>query len=74
MKFTNAQVKKLLSNPAHFKITTLGFSLLVTRLSAIFAKDHSEMSLINCSNEINAFLTKYQPIMKTDYDILSKTL
>ena len=64
MILSETQVLKLLLNPP--KLTQLGFSMLVTRLSALYAKNSSPDILKQCTSEINSFLSKFDSIMSND--------
>ena len=70
MNVTSDQVKAILTGNHMF--SQLGFSMLITRLKRVYAIDTSLTGLQNCTDEINAFLKKYGPIMSNDYAIISK--
>ena len=70
MKVTPQQTEKLLKGNQTFK--QFGFSMMLTRHKALYAKDPSQITLQNCTAEINDFLTKFQGIMSSDYAIISK--
>ena len=70
MNITPDQTKKLLTGNLTF--SQLGFSMLVTRLKGVYAKDSSPAVLQNCVNEINAFLQKYASIAGSDMSVISK--
>lgn len=70
MNISFQQAKKLLSGNHTF--TQLGFSMMLTRLKGLYMKDPSQATLEKCTDEINAFLTKFSTIMKSDYEIISK--
>jgi uncharacterized protein YutD len=70
MNITPEQTKKLLSNDYIF--SQLGFSMLITRLKGVYAKDSSQATLQNCAKEINAFLQKYSSIIAADLTVISK--
>ena len=70
MNLTSAQAQKLLSGSHTF--TQLGFSMLITRLKGIYAKDSSPTSLQKCTGEINEFIKKYSVIMSADFTVISK--
>ena len=70
MNITLAQTQKLLTGNHSF--SQFGFSLLVTRLKGIYAKDQSAAKLQSCLDEINAFLGKYSAIMTEDFAVISK--
>jgi len=70
MKITPAQTQKILTGDHPF--SQLGFSMLVTRLKGIYAKDPSQATLQKCLDEMNAFLQKYGAIMAADYAIISE--
>lgn len=70
MNVTLQQTEKLLKGSQSF--SQLGFSMLLTRLKGIYAKDSSPATLQSCMKEINAFLDKFKGIMGGDYAIISK--
>jgi len=69
MIITPAQTQKILTGNHMF--SQLGFSMLVTRLKGVYAKDASQDVLQNCMNEMNAFLKKYDAIMLADYSVIA---
>ena len=70
MTITLEQARKLLTSDLSF--TQLGFSMMLTRLKALYAKDSSQSTLQNCTSEINEFLGKFKVIMSVDYAAISK--
>ena len=70
MNITTVQAKKILTGNHSF--SQLGFSMLVTRMKKIYGNDPTPQTLNRCTDEINAFLTKYQMIMESDYAIISQ--
>jgi len=72
VKITEAQVRILLSDGVPRKFTQLGFSLLITRLKGLYKADPSPDALERCTQEINAFLQKFEVIMQQDITILAK--
>ena len=70
MTVSSQQAERLLNGSHTFK--QLGFSMLLTRLKMVFAKDSSPSSIEYCAEEINAFLEKFSTIMKEDLVIISK--
>lgn len=70
MKVTIEQTEKLLSGNQSF--TQMGFSMMLTRLRSLYKKDSSKVQLMSYMSEINMFLKKFEMIMGTDYDIISK--
>ncbi|MCL2007539.1 MAG: bacteriohemerythrin [Treponema sp.] len=68
MKITAQQMQKLLSGVKKFKL--LAFSMLLTHLKEMYAKDSSEITINNCVQVINAFLGKNRKIMAADYVII----
>lgn len=70
MNVTLQQTEKLLKSNQPF--TQLGFSMMLTRLKSVYARDPSQTVLQNCFNEINTFLNKYQSVMTNDYTVISK--
>lgn len=70
MKATLEQTEKLMKE--NHKFSQLGFSMMITRLKGVYAKNPSAMELQNSMNEINIFLEKFKGIMANDYAILEK--
>jgi len=70
MKITPQQTQKLLSENQSF--SQLGFSMMLTRLKSMYAKDPSQAFLEKSTGEINTFLDKFKSIMASDYDIILK--
>lgn len=68
MKASQQQVEKLLQGNHTF--SQLGFSMLLTRLKGLYAKDPSGIG--KYTSEINVFLEKFNSIMANDYAIISK--
>ena len=69
MVVSDAQVKAVLEGSAERKFTQFGFSLLITRLTWAYKNSTTNAVLQECTKEINAFLAKYEPIMKNDYNL-----
>lgn len=70
MKISPQQTEKLLKG--NYTFSQLGFSMMITRLKGVYAKDPSQTTLNSCVKEINTFLEKFQPIMGNDYAIIAK--
>lgn len=70
MNVTIQQTEKLLKGNQSF--SQLGFSMLLTRLKTIYAKNPSQSTLLSSMNEINAFMTKFASIMSADFAIIAK--
>ena len=70
VNITTMQAKQVLSG--NYTFTQLGFSMLITRMKGIFAKDPTSATLQRCTDEINSFLTKYSSIMEQDFNAISK--
>lgn len=70
MNITPEQALKLLCG--NYTFTQLGFSMLVTRLKGIYAKDSSQATLQKCVDEINLFLRKYSAIISKDIAVISQ--
>jgi len=68
MKITPQQTEKLLKGD--YKFSQLGLSMLVTRLKAVYSRNESALN--DATNEINAFLNKFNSIMENDYTSISK--
>jgi len=69
MKVSPQQTEKLLKGSFTFK--QLGFSMLITRLKMMYAKDNSPSNLSYCTEEINMFLDKFRSIMTEDYKVIA---
>jgi hypothetical protein len=70
MQVTPVQTEKILTGSYTF--TQLGLSMLVTRLKSRYAAQTTPEMLGKCTDEINAFLAKYAPILAADAAIVSK--
>lgn len=70
MKVTPQQTEKLLQGNHTF--SQLGFSMMLTRLKGMYAKDPSAAVLKTAMNEINTFIDKFKVIMANDFAIISK--
>ena len=70
MKVTTTQAEKLLKGNQPFK--QLGFSMLLTRLKARYAKDPTPPTLQACTAEINTFLDKFKAVMSADFTIIAR--
>ena len=68
MKITAQQAQKLLMGVKKFKL--LAFSMLLTHLKEMYAKDTSEITVKNCVEVINTFLGKNRKFMAPDYIII----
>ena len=68
MKVTFQQTEKLLKGDQKFE--QLAFSMLLTLLRERYAKNSSQATVESSVEEINAFLSKNQAIMATDYAII----
>ena len=69
MKVTKQQMQKILASKCTF--TQLGLNMLVTRLSGLYAKNPTDQVLMQCVDELNAFIGKYQAIMQKDCETIS---
>lgn len=70
MQVTPMQAQKLLTGSYSFSM--LGFSMLITRLKGIYAKNPAPATLQTCVKELNAFLQKYANVMAADAAVLTK--
>jgi len=68
MNITSLQAEKILKGNHAFK--QLGFSMLITRLKGLYAKDPSQATMQTCITEINAFLGKFNTIMGEDFNTI----
>ena len=69
MIVTPQQAEKLLCGNQSF--SQLGFSMMVTRLKTLYAKNPSPSTLQTCVAEINIFLEKFKILMGADYEIIT---
>ena len=69
MGVTPDQTAKILAGGISF--SQLGFSMLITRLKSVYTKNPTSATLDKCTEEINAFLQKYAPIITADYAKIS---
>ena len=65
MQISTAQTEKLLKSNQNF--TQFGFSMMMTRLRGIYAKNPTADVVTSSTTEINYFLNKFKAIMDTDY-------
>lgn len=70
MNITPEQTKNLLTG--NYTFSQLGFSMLIARLKNVYAKNPTNLTLDNCTKEINTFLQKFSGIMKEDYALIPK--
>ena len=70
MKISIYETIKLLKGNQTF--TQLGFSMLLARLRNQYTQDSSEACLRRCSDEINAFLSKFVKVMAKDLESIFK--
>ena len=72
MVVSDEQVKKVLGGSVERKFAQFGFSLLITRLTWAYRDNPTSAVLQECTKEVNSFLSKYEPIMKNDYELFVK--
>ena len=70
MKVTEAQTEKILKGNQPFK--QFAFSMMITRLKSVYAKDPSASTLKASTNEINKFLELFSSVMGNDYALIAK--
>jgi hypothetical protein len=70
MQVTIQQAEKLLTGNHAF--TQLGFSMMLTRMKALYEKEPSQVTLQTCTAEINTFLGKFKMLMNVDYEIIKQ--
>jgi hypothetical protein len=71
MKITLQQTEKLLKG-SHQKFNLFTFSMMLTHLKELYAKNPSQPVLENCHVEIIKFLDKYGAIMVADLSVIGK--
>lgn len=71
MRLSETQVKKIITSSSSLKFSQLGFSLLITRMASTYISSPSNEVLKECTDELNAFLTKFEVIMKKDIDMIT---
>ncbi len=70
MTVSEEQVEKILTT--NISLSQMGFSLMVTRLKNIYKNNPTVENLKLCTNEINALLSKYQSVLRKDFETISK--
>ena len=70
MNVTSRQLEKILKSDVKF--SQFPFSMLVTRIKSLYAKDASQAVLQSGVDEINTFLKKYEAIMGADFAVIEK--
>jgi len=70
MKVTPQQAEKLLKG--NYTFTLWSFSMLLTRLKSVYAKDPSSITIQNVTKELNIFIEKFSKVMASDYAVISK--
>lgn len=70
MKITLQQTEKLLKGNYTFSLWS--FSMLLTRLKGVYAKDPSSATVQNITQELNVFIEKFNKVMIADYAVISK--
>ena len=68
MVVSETQVKKILEGSTEHKFAQFGFSLLITRLTWTYKSNPTSAVLQECTKEINSYLSKYETIIKNDYE------
>jgi len=71
MKVTLQQTERLFLEE-DLSFNSLGFSMLVTRLKVLYAKDPSEHTLKECNSALNAFFDRFRVGMDDDYEIITR--
>ena len=71
MKLTLQQTEKLFSGK-DLNFSSLGLSMLVTRLKILYTKTPSENTLKDCNAAINSFLDKFKGNINEDFEIIEK--
>jgi hypothetical protein len=64
MNVTPEQTEKLLKTDLTFSL--FGFSMMATLLKKRYAKEPTQAVLQDCTDEINAFISKYESILAND--------
>ena len=55
-----------------YRFTMVSFSLLVTRLKKLYAKEPTQFTLMECQRDLNYFLDKYGTLMPGDTRTIQK--
>ena len=69
MKVTEAQTEKILKGSQPFR--QFAFSMMITRLKSVYAKDPSASTLKTSTQEINKFLEQFSAVMGSDYALIA---
>ena len=70
MQITPSQTEKLLKGNYMFSLWS--FSMLLTRLKSVYAKDPSFTTVENVTKELNIFIEKFDKVMAADCSIIAK--
>jgi len=70
MKVSLQQTEKLLKGNQAFNL--FAFSMMLTRLRIVYEKNPIPATLSACTEEVNAFLSKFSEIMTSDYEIIQR--
>lgn len=67
---TEDEVKAILTSATNVKTNQLGLNLVLTRSKGLLRTSPSAETLTKCTNEINAYLSKYSNVMKKEIEML----
>ena len=70
MQISQSQAEKILTGEHAFSLWS--FSMLITRLKGVYARDPSQEVLDTCTVELNMFLKKFDNIMGSDVTLVEK--
>ena len=71
MQLTLQQTEKLFKGK-EINFNSLGFSMLITRLKVLHAKEPAEHTLENCNVAINSFLGRFKDAIADDYEKIAR--
>jgi hypothetical protein len=72
MRISDEQTKKLLDFTGRPQITQLALSMTLTQFKKRYRAEPSSDTVARCTAEINTMLDKFAPLMKADYDWITK--
>jgi hypothetical protein len=72
MRISDEQAKKLLEFTGRPQITQLALSMALTQFKKRYKSEPSPAIVARCAAELNAILEKFAPLMKADYDWITK--
>jgi len=70
VKVSMEQARKIVEG--NYRFMMVSFSLLVSRLKRVYAKEPTDFILMDCMRDLNYFLDKYGDLMSEDIRTVQK--